>query len=263
MNELLGWVSDTNQLMLFSFAFMRMSGFVFFNPILGRKNIPVVVRGAFIMILSLTLYLYADAEVMEVVTNVEYSMLLIRELIIGLVMGFIMELFAMVFTYAGGIMDFQMGLSMATIYDAQNGEPIPLSGSFYNAFFIMAFFAMNGHLTLMKLVISSIQYLPFGTFQIPVEISQAVLDIFCQCITLAVQFAFPILATQFLIEFAVGILMKMIPQINIFVVNVQIKIVAGILILIVLFSPMGNYLQTIINKMLQVLGETLKLFIVS
>lgn len=263
MNELLSWISDTNQLMLFSFAFMRMSGFIFFNPILGRKNIPTVVKGAFIMMLSLILYFYSDAEAVSVTTNIEYSLLLLRELAIGFVMGFIMELFAMVFTYAGGIMDFQMGLSMATVYDAQNGEPIPLTGSFYNAFFVMAFFATNGHLALIKLFISSVEYIPFGTFQIPIGLSQAILDIFGQCIALAVQFAFPLLATQFLIEFAVGILMKMIPQINIFVVNVQIKIIAGILILIVLFSPMGNYLQTIIDKMLQVIVETLKLFMTS
>ena len=205
MNEMLAWLSSTDQLMVFSFVFMRMSGFIFFNPILGRKNIPPIVKGCFIMVLSLVVYSYTKATVPDITSNIEYSVLLIRELLLGFVIGFIMELFAMVFTYAGGVIDFQMGLSMATIYDAQNGETIPLTGSFYNAFFIMAFFAIDGHLILMKLLINSVELVPFGTFHIPGGLSQAILSIFGQCIGLAIKFAFPLLATQFLIEVSIGI----------------------------------------------------------
>lgn len=260
MKEQWAWLFEENQLMLFSFVFLRISGFIFFNPILGRKNIPAVAKGAIIMAISIIVYQYSNGTAVTVTTNIEYSVLLLRELVIGLAIGFTMELFSMIFTYAGGLIDFQMGMSMATIYDAQNGTSIPLTGSFYNAFFILTFFAVDGHLMLMKLLIHSGKLIPFGQFQIPVGLGKAMIEIFGQCMTLAVKFAFPLLATQFLIEISIGILMKMIPQINIFVVNIQIKIVIGLLILILLFSPMGNYIENTIELMLQTVIDVLKMF---
>ena len=76
------------------------------------------------------------------------------------------------------------------------------------------------------------------------------LEIFTQCIVMAVKFAFPIMAIEFITEIAVGILMKVIPQINVFVVNIQAKVLVGLLMLIFLFSPMSDYVGFIISQML-------------
>lgn len=250
---------DIGQMMLFSLIFMRMSGFVLMNPLFGRRNIPAYVKGGMIMVFTLLIYSYSAAQVPEPVNSVEFAVLLFKEFAFGYVIGFVMELFFMVITFAGSVIDFQMGLSMATIYDPQSNSQVAVTGSIYNAYLVMLFFAVDGHLALLKLLITSADVIPYGQVAIGANAAWAVIEIFSQCIIMAVKFAFPIIAIEFITEIAVGILMKIIPQINVFVVNIQAKIIIGILMLIFLFSPMSDYLGDIISQMLLTVQDIIKL----
>ena len=131
---------DIGQMMLFSLILMRMSGFILLNPILGRRNIPGYVKGGFVMVFTLLLYSFSSAQVPEPVTSVEYAVLIIREFAMGYAIGFVMELFVMVITYAGTIIDFQMGLSMATVFDPQSNAQVAITGSIFHAYFYFIIF---------------------------------------------------------------------------------------------------------------------------
>ena len=233
---------EIGQIMLFSLIFMRMSGFILLNPILGRKNIPVQVKAGMVMVFTLLIYSFSSAQVPEPVNSIEYSVLLMKEFAMGYAIGFVIDLFFLVITFAGSVIDYQMGLSMATIFDPQSNAQIALSGSLYHTYFMLLFFAVDGHLALFKLLITS-----------------AMIEVFIQCMIMAVKFSFPIVAIEFLVEIAVGILMKIIPQINIFVVNIQAKLIVGLLMLIFLFSPMSDYLGDIISQMLLTVQHIIKL----
>lgn len=250
---------DIEQIMLFSLIFMRMSGFILLNPILGRRNIPNVVKGGMIMVFTFLIYSFSAAQVPEPVNSIEFAVLLIKEFVIGYVIGFIMDLFLMVITFAGSIIDFQMGLSMATVYDPQSNAQVAITGGIWNAYFILLFFAVDGHLALIKLLIKAAEIVPYGQVVLGKNVAWAILEVFTQCIIMAIKFSFPIVAIEFISEIAVGILMKMIPQINVFVINIQAKLIIGLLMLIFLFSPMSDYLGDIINQMLLTVQSIIKL----
>lgn len=250
---------DIGQMMLFSLIFMRMSGFILLNPILGRKNIPAQVKGGMVIVFTLLVYSFSSAQVPEPVNSVEYAVLLIKEFAMGYVIGFVMELFFLIITFAGSIIDYQMGLSMATIFDPQSNAQIALSGSIYHTYFMLLFFAVDGHLALFKLLITSAEAVPYGQVVFGTQVAWSMVEIFIQCIIMAVKFAIPIVAIQFLAEIAVGILMKIIPQINVFVVNIQAKLLIGLLMLVFLFSPMSDYLGDIISQMLLTVESTIRL----
>lgn len=252
-------LNDTAHFLLFSLILMRMSGFILLNPILGRRNIPAIVKAGFIMILTLLIYSFAEGNPVEVGSSLEYGILLMKEFAVGFFIGFVMQLFTMVVTYAGGIIDFQMGLSMAMIYDAQNNAQIPLTGSLLNTYFMLLFFAVDGHLALMKILITSASVVPYGEVAIAASAGGAVLDIFIACIVLAVKLSFPILAVELITEVGVGILMKMIPQINVFVINIQLKITIGLIMLVILFVPMSDFLGNMITTMMNSVQDVLKL----
>ena len=245
--------------MLFSLIFMRMSGFILLNPILGRKNIPAQVKGGMVIVFTLLVYSFSSAQVPEPVNSIEYAVLLIKEFAMGYVIGFVMELFFLIITFAGSIIDYQMGLSMATIFDPQSNAQIALSGSIYHTYFMLLFFAVDGHLALFKLLITSAEAVPYGQVVFGTQVAWSMVEIFIQCIIMAVKFAIPIVAIQFLAEIAVGILMKIIPQINVFVVNIQAKLLIGLLMLVFLFSPMSDYLGDIISQMLLTVESTIRL----
>ena len=95
---------------LFSFIVMRMSGAVFFNPILGRSNIPGAVKTAFVFMLSLMMYMGIGGKLQhEPQSLLEFGFLLITELAFGFVIGFCMELTVLVIRFASSVMDFGMG----------------------------------------------------------------------------------------------------------------------------------------------------------
>lgn len=244
---------------LFSLILMRMTGFVLLNPVLGRKNIPALAKSGMVMALTVFLYTYAPQEVAETYSAIEFAILLLKEFFIGYILGFTMTLFEFVLSFAGSILDFQMGLSMATIYDPQSNAQMPLSGSIWNAYYFLLFFATDAHLALMKILLTSSQVVAYGRILILPRAFSAMTDIFIDCAVMGIKFTFPILAIEFLTEIAVGILMKAIPQINIFVVNIQAKVLIGLLMMLFLFSPMSDYLETIISQMMDAVQYVLRL----
>lgn len=247
------------QLILFTLIFMRMMGFVMLNPIFGRRGIPPYFQAGLALFLSLLTGSALMDTPVEVVNGFQYGVLLIREFAVGFVLAFVMEIFFMTVTFAGAIMDFQMGLSMSTVYDPQTNAQQAVSGSIWNLYMTLLFFAVNGHLALLRILFASFRAAPPGTLSLGQNLTQAILDLFIQCITLALQFSFPLIALELLTQFAVGILMKTIPQINIFVVNIQAKIVMGLMMLLFLFSPMSEFVGELVRSMLQSLQGVTRL----
>ncbi len=243
-------ISDTAHLTLFSLILMRMSGFILFNPILGRRNIPAVVKAGFIFILTLLVYSSSGGDAFDIESPVEYAFLLLKEFGAGYVIGYVVELFFMVITFGGFVIDFQMGLSMANVYDPQSNAQIPVTGSLFQAYYMLLFFALDGHLALMRILLTSAEIVPYGGILITQTLAQRIIDIFLECIGMGIKFAMPIIAAEFLMEIGVGIMNKVVPQVSIFVINIQLKIIVGLMLLIILFSPMGEYVNLIITEMI-------------
>lgn len=118
----------TAQITLFSLILMRMSGFILLNPILGRRNIPMQVKAGFIFILTVTVYSFSTGDAFDITNPLEYGLLLFKEFAAGYAIGFVTELFFFVITFAGYVMDFQMGMSMSTVYDPQSNAQVPITG---------------------------------------------------------------------------------------------------------------------------------------
>lgn len=211
--------------MLFFLILMRMSGFIFLNPILGRKNIPSIAKAG--LVLGLTITVYSTAQAQGVTADVDanssliFGIVLGKEFVIGYLVGFVMILFDMVMTFAGTVIDFQIGISMAMVYDPQTGAQIALSGNILQIFYLLLFFAVDGHLALIKILVTSGEVVPYGAAFLSQGAVWMVLDIFVQCIVLAIRMAFPLIAFEFIMQIGVGILTKITPQINLFVLSIQ------------------------------------------
>ena len=245
----------TAQVTLFSLILMRMSGFILLNPILGRRNIPMQVKAGFIFVLTLTVYSFSAGDAFDIANPLEYGILLLKEFAAGYVIGYVTELFFFVITFAGYVMDFQMGLSMSTVYDPQSNTQVPITGSLLQAFYVLLFFAVDGHLALMKILLQSAEIVPYGGIVITQNLALRVIDLFSECVIMGIKFAFPILAAEFLIEIGVGILNKIVPQINIFVINIQLKVIVGLGLLVFLISPIGEYLSNLVTVMIKTVQE--------
>ncbi len=235
---------------LFSLVVMRMSGAIVFNPVFGRTNYPRAAKGALILFLSLMLFVGVDGTSIHQPSGmIEYGVMLVKEMLLGFVLGFSMELTFAIVRFASAIMDNVMGLSMAQVYDPQYNTQMTITSGIFYSFMALIFLATDGHLRLIALFFSSARLVPFGEITVRPELAELMLEIFKTSITTGFQFAFPLVAMELVTEAAVGILMRMIPQINVFAVNFQIKIIVGLMMLVYLFSPMAARIYVMIDDM--------------
>lgn len=239
------------QLTLFSLIMMRMSGMILFNPLLGRRNIPMTVKSGIILALTVTIYLASVESAFEITNTLQFGFLLMKEFAVGYVIGYAMELFFFAITFGGYVIDFQLGLTMATVYDPQSNSQIAVTGSVLQTWFVLLFFAVDGHLALMKILITSGEVVPYGGIVITQGLADRMIEIFLQCAELGIRLSLPILAAEFLVQVGIGIMNKVVPQISIFVINIQLKIIVGLGLLAILFSPIGSHLNRILSEMMK------------
>jgi len=236
---------------LFSFVFMRMTGCIMFNPIFGRKSIPAIVKIALTFLLALFTYNLIPPQTIEISNLFEYSFLLMKEILVGFAVGFVMQLFMAVIMLGGEFIDFNMGISMSKIYDPQSNVSMAVTASIINVMFVLIFFATNAHLTMIKIFISLGQVSPYGDISLQPATLNEIVSLFSLVFTYALKLALPILAIEFITEMGVGLLMKAVPQINIFAVNIQLKIFIGFACIVILVGPYAKFVEKLIEIMLE------------
>ena len=236
---MVGW----SELFGFEMVLARISGFVLFSPILGRSNIPGYAKTGLILVLSVFVYGLRQPMPAPPGTVVELVVRLGVELIdLSACLGFLMQLCAAIVQAGGEIIDAQMGLTMAQIYDASSQANMSVTASLLNILFFLNFFAENGHYTLMRILLGSAEILPFGTAVLGEAAASYVAEVFFSSMLLAVKMALPILAAELLGELGMGILMKAIPQINAFVINMELKVIIGLILLFLFLTPLSEFL---------------------
>jgi len=242
---------DLTQLAGIACVFMRMTGCILFNPIFGRRNFPVMYQVALTLVLTVMVVSYSNVTVdFTELSFIETCAILMKELLVGFVIGTIVSLFTYAVILGGEFIDFKMALSMSKVYDPTSGVQMSVSATTLNLMFIFIFFGMNGHLTLISLFLHSAELLPYGYVTlINPDLSKVIIDIFCQCTILGLKLAMPIIGVLFILEIAVGILMKTIPQINVFIVSLPLKILSGLLMLMLIFTPLSNAIEQLITTL--------------
>lgn len=250
---------DWSELYLFTLIFMRVTGFVLFNPILGRNSLPNLVRAGIIMVFSVFVMSMAGEAPTAPGSIVEFALRLLLELGVGFVLGFVMQLFFMIIEVGGEVIDAQMGLTMAQVYDASSQINMTVTASLLNVLFVLDFFAENGHYTMLRIFLTSQQVVPFGQASFGQAVASGVAEIFLSCMVLAIKLAFPILAAELLGELGMGILMKAIPQINAFVINIELKVIIGLVLLFLFLNPISEFLLGAESEMLDSMSRMLQI----
>ncbi|URN85386.1 flagellar biosynthetic protein FliR [Acetobacterium wieringae] len=252
---------DMNQYLIFLLASCRTAGVIFFNPIFGRNSVPSIVKVG----LSLAIAMFAVFELgtTQVInySAIEFIGAMLQGFIIGIVIGFIMTLFLSVFQLGGEVIDMQMGLSMASMYDPATKANISVTGNLLTAMYVLVFFISNAHLALFTVVIKSFQVIPLGLGQVSDKVAVYFIELMYYIFIYAVQVAIPIIVTEIVSEFAVGILMRLVPNINVFVINIQIKVFIGLIVIFTLIPALANFMTQMNLLMMEKITQVLTFFV--
>jgi flagellar biosynthetic protein FliR len=251
---------DWQRLTLLMYILMRMSGFVLFIPLLGRQNVPAIFRVGLTLVLTWTVGAFTPGFAPVPATIVELAVRLLLEFGLGMVVGIVTQFFiTMIPLAAGEIVDNQMALSMAQTYDPSTSVSMSSTGNMLNSLAMLVFFTENGHNTLLRILLTSGNMIPFGQARIGASAMEAGAQLFIECFLLAVKLTLPIMAAELLGQIGMGILMKVIPQINVFSINIELKVIIGLLFLLLFMSPISEFLLKAENEMLLSVEGMIKL----
>lgn len=226
----------------------RMSAFVFLVPFFSIKGTPALVKIGFsVMLSALILPGIGNAVVPE--DLLEYAFLVIKEVMVGLVLGFACMMVFNAVRMAGEIIDIQMGFSMATVFDPQNQSRVTLTGQFFYLLQILLFLAVDGHHSLLMAIAYSYTLIPVAAGGLKVTLAMAVFKLFIQVFSLAIRVALPFMVLFLICDISMGILARTVPQLNIFVLSFPAKIGIGLFTLAAVIPTLAVLINNIFIQM--------------
>ncbi|MBQ2823951.1 MAG: flagellar biosynthetic protein FliR [Oscillospiraceae bacterium] len=241
-------------------VFSRVLGIFAFNPILSRRNIPSMVKVITCIFITAVVIMVEQPKPIEESTAAGvYLMMILRETFIGVVIGFVTDMFFYSVQMSGEIMDMQAGLGMAKVFDPETNVQMSIMGSFVSFMMYLYFFVTNAHLTYIELFVRSFDIIPLGTGEFNENLGMVIIEYFTVILTLVIKLAMPITVAEMITQFCEGILMKSVPQIQIMVVSIQLKVGMGFLVLFLLAAPLANFIDKFMDTWLATLEGLLPL----
>lgn len=244
---------------MYVLVFVRLAAIIAFNPMLARKNIPAMVRTG--IIFFATVLLTPSVPIPAGLENnaLDIVVCIVREMAVGWLLGYVANIFLYMLAYVGDILDMQFGLSMAKVMDPGTGVQSAFTGNFINLIYMAYFFVTDSHLVFIRMAVESYRMIPAGAANIDIYGAASFgITVFTSIFNLAIRLVFPFVAAEFILEMGMGILMKLIPQIHVFVINMQFKILLAIIMLFVLAKPITVFLENYIFIMFDYMSEAMK-----
>ena len=213
------------QFQTFLIVTSRVAGFIGAIPVLSSAQTPGKVKTALVVATSLTLFPLMENYVPQVnFAPTPFLLLIVAELLLGLLLGLIARLIFTAIEFGATVIGYQMGFAAANVFDPQSERQVALISQFQNVFAILIFLAINGHHLFLRLAVKSYEYLPPGQLNVGGEAIPFLMEQAAHMFALGVQFSAPVLVVLLLSGLILGILARVFPQLNVFLLSFPINI---------------------------------------
>lgn len=225
--EITTWVGS------YLWPLFRIAAMVAIAPIFGARFFPV--RLKIVLIVALTILIAPLVGSVPQIDPISLGGMLIavQQVLIGLVLGFAMNMVFSVFVVGGQIIALKMGLGFASMVDPQMGTQVPVVSQFYITIVSLVFLAFNGHLILIQVLADSFQTIPISTQGIERQGYWILVSWVSDMFAGAVMMALPAVASLLLVNMALGVIMRASPQFNIMAIGFPITLSLGFVIMLV------------------------------
>ena len=205
----------------FLLIFVRVSCFVYIAPYFGMNDTPARIR------IGISFLTPADAVVVD--TVMEYAVIVMKEAIAGLLIGFGANICMAVVNFAGSIADMETGLSMATLLDPATKETTSITGVLYQYSFMLMLIASGMYRYLFGALADSFTLIPVNGVVFHADsLLQSMTEFMSDYILIGFRIVLPIFCVILLLNAILGVLAKVSPQLNMFAVGIQLKVLAGL-----------------------------------
>lgn len=243
---------------------VRVMGVMAFAPIFGN-NLAVTRRTRLFLGVAVSMAVAAAHPYTPLVytTFLGYTVILIKELIVGVTMGFMANITLTIVSMAGQFIDREMGFSMVSNFDQTFNTETTITAEFYSMLVMIVMLVSNMHYFILSALSDSFDLIPLGMVTIDSGIVyDTMISYMVNYFIIALRISFPILIVIMLLNMVLGILAKTAPQMNMFVIGIQLKIFCGFAVLMIIISFTPGVVDFIYTEMQDIVYDIMKAFYV-
>lgn len=241
--------------------FARFIGAVALAPIFGNLAVTRRVRIFIAIALSYAMYECNPYVPLGYTTFIEYTTILVKELVVGLTLGFISGITLSIIKMAGEFIDRELGFSMVSNFDQNFNTDTTITAEFYNMLVMLIMLSSNMHYFILSAVSDSFTLIPLGNVEID---SGSLYDLMIRYMgeyfVIAIRIAVPIFIVIMLLNVVLGVLAKTAPQMNMFVIGIQLKIFLGFAVLLIMMSFLPKITDFVYHQMQDMVIDVLEAF---
>lgn len=224
--------------------FFRVGGIIFSAPVFGSKNLPIQLKVGLALIISLILSSSVKVFTPDITRGIfPLVIALTGEMLIGVIIGFAVQVIFAAIQLAGQLVGFQMGFAIVNVLDPQTSNQISIVAQFQNILAMLIFLTVGAHHWFLRAVADSFTLVPPLGFNFSSGLINEIIRLSGNIFSVGVKIGAPMVAVLLFTSMALGVIARTVPQMNIFIVAFPIKITIGLLFL-GLSLPLLNVLLT-------------------
>ena len=222
----------------------RIIGLFLVAPIFGSRALPKRLKIGLAVLIIIILYPEIPVDQIKwpqpLLAMIIYF---IMEFIVGILMGFIFSLSFITIQLAGQFIDRRMGFALANVMNPGGGFQVPLVGQFKNIIATLIFLVSNGHHYILNVLSDSFIIVPINQFTPSYELGDILIKIISDIFPIAFKIAVPIISILFIIDLSFGLVSRVVPQLNVFIMGLPTKSLVGVLMLSLLLINYVSFLD--------------------
>ena len=234
----------------FLLVFVRIASFMVSAPFFGMQGVPITVRNGFSAVVAIMVVSVLKPPEVAYGGVIAFSVLVVKEAITGLIIGYMAYVCNTIVIFAGNIIDMDIGFSMASEFDPTMNTQMTVTGQMYYYFMMLLLLVSDMHRYILRAVIDSFSLIPLGGAEFKwdsllVSFTKYMTDSFI----IAFRIIMPVFCVMLVTNAVLGIMAKVAPQMNMFSVGMQIKIMIGLAIIFLVIFLFPEIVNMIINEM--------------
>ena len=234
----------------FLMILVRVATFVFVAPFFGMTNTPFRVKIGVSVFVSLLLFQILPKTGLDYQGVFGFAAIIVKEGITGLLIGFAASICNSIILLAGNMIDMEIGLSMATTFDPMTNSQVNITGNLYNYFILMLLIVTDMHHYILRAVVDSYQLIPIAGQNFDWEhLFTSFLAFVTDLFVIAFRIILPIFVVSMILNEILGIMAKVAPQMNMFAIGMQLKLLVGFVILFLTIRMLPNISNFIFEEM--------------
>ena len=242
----------------FLLVFVRVAGFAAVAPLFGHKSIYPRLRVFIALCISLCIYPVVEIALPEYNTVLDYSIIFIKEILVGISIGFVSKIIMEIINMAGELIDREIGFTMATNFDPSTGGMVTISAELYDKLVYVVVVITNLHFFILRAIARSFEAVPVGIVQIKeATMYSTIISILGEYFAIGFRIAMPIFLGACILNVILGILTKRSPQMKMFSIVMQLKVIMGLFVLTIAILYVPNIANMLMEKVRSVLDSYL------